>query len=134
VGGPVIGQRPTAAEATAAILQRAAQVGLPLMIPGAWERRVQGQAAVAANAAGPATSGAHAATYGDRQRREYEREGGGAPGARVAAGQRTILARLRRLSQSLIRPAAPDQASSGRAASGRSGVLDPTSRRMTLER
>jgi hypothetical protein len=84
-----------AAEDTVAILQRAVHEGVPAMIPGAWERRVGRPTAPPTNVT-PELVASHArtATDGDRERLEYEREGGGAPSERMAGRQRSIFARL----------------------------------------
>jgi hypothetical protein len=70
----------THAEDTAAILQEAARAGLTVMIPGALESRVGRPATrpaiVTAASVVPDT---RMVVMGDRQRLEYEREGGGAP-------------------------------------------------------
>jgi hypothetical protein len=87
--------RTTQAEDTAAILQRAAHGGLPVLIPGALEKR-------AGRSTGPATAPtvqsvllhAPAAAVDDRERLEHEREGGGAPSARMGRRHGTILAKL----------------------------------------
>jgi hypothetical protein len=73
----------THAEDTAAILQQAAHGGLPVLIPGALERRV-GRPTVqpASAAADPVTPHAPATAVFDRDRLEHEREGGGAPSQR----------------------------------------------------
>ncbi len=80
--------RSTPAENTAAIIQRAAHGGWPpLIIPGAWEPRV-GDPAIrpAYTTVVPMTSYAHSAVTCDRERLEYEREGGGAPRERRLHG------------------------------------------------
>jgi hypothetical protein len=69
--------------------------GLPVLIPGAWERRVGRPPTRPANTtAEPATPHNRAATVGDRERLEHEREGGGAPSERTGGQHRTILARV----------------------------------------
>lgn len=86
----------TPAENTAAILQEAAHGGWPVMIPGALEPR-GGQPAIRPShvTAASATSHAHPAVMDDRERLEYEREGGGAPRERRRpGGHQTVLARL----------------------------------------
>ncbi len=80
-----------AAEDTAATLQQAARDGVPVMIPGAFEIRV-GRPTNATS--GRATSHVRPPALGDRERLEREREGGGAPSARIAGRHRTLLARL----------------------------------------
>jgi hypothetical protein len=80
VGAAMMSRRPTAAEETAAIVQEAAHGGAPLMIPGALEPRVVRLAAQAATVtAASGTSHTYRVAMGDRERLEYEREGGGAP-------------------------------------------------------
>ena len=87
--------RSTRPEDTAATLQRAAQGGLPVMIPGALEKRVGRPTARLANAtAEAATPQAAADVVHDRGRLEHEREGGGAPSERTGMRHRTILTRL----------------------------------------
>jgi hypothetical protein len=84
--------RSTRSSSTAAILQHAAHGGLPVLIPGALEVRVGGSTArPAIDTAESVTRPALAADAEDRERREHERAGGGAPSER---GHRTILARL----------------------------------------
>ena len=88
--------RSTPAENTAAILQEAAHGGRPVMIPGALEPRVR-QPGIRPSTvtAASVTSDVHAAAIGDRQRLQYEREGGGAPSERRPPGRyKTALARL----------------------------------------
>jgi len=84
--------RSTRSAGTAAILQQAAQAGLPVLIPGALEVRA-GRSTVrpAIDTLESVTRPALAVDGDERARREHEREGGGAPGER---GHRTILARL----------------------------------------
>ena len=87
--------RSTRPEDTAATLQRAAQGGLPVLIPGALERRVGRPTVRPANAAAEAvTPHAAAAAVNDRERLEHEREGGGAPSERTGMRHRTFLTRL----------------------------------------
>lgn len=88
--------RSTPAESTAAILQEAAHGGWTVMIPGALEPRVAHGALRPANVtAASVTSDAHTAVMNDRERLEYEREGGGAPSERRPSGRYpTALARL----------------------------------------
>ena len=84
--------RSTRAAGTAAILQRAAQGGLPVLIPGALEVRVvrpTARPAIAESVTPPP-----AADGDNRERLEHEREGGGAPSERTGMGHRTILGRL----------------------------------------
>jgi hypothetical protein len=89
--------RSTPAEHTAAILQEAAHGGRPVMIPGALEPRARQPAIRPSNVtAASVTSDVHTAAIGDRQRLQYEREGGGAPSERRPPGRyQTALARLR---------------------------------------
>lgn len=84
-----------AAEDTAAMLQQAAHGGVPVLIPGAFERRSRHPATRPTDT--PADSaGFHARTavVGERERLQYEREGGGAPRERTPGRHRTMLARL----------------------------------------
>jgi hypothetical protein len=82
-------------EDTAATLQRAAQGGLPVLIPGALEKRVGRPTARPPNATAEAvTPHAAAAAVDDRERLEHEREGGGAPSERTGMRHRTFLTRL----------------------------------------
>jgi len=81
-------RRGSAADNTAAVVQQAAQGGWSLMIPGAFERRVGGPV----TAALPAHE--HATVMGERERLDYEREGGGAESERrPPGGYRAALAR-----------------------------------------
>ena len=86
----------TPAEHTAAILQEAAQGGTPVMIPGAFEPRIVHPDVRLANVTAVSlTSDVPDAVMDDRQRLEYEREGGGAASQRRTPGRRqTPLARL----------------------------------------
>jgi hypothetical protein len=92
----------TPAEDTVALILLAAQGGLPVMNPGAFERR-PGRPAVRPTSAAAAaeTPHAHAAASG-RAQLEREREGGGAPSERRTGRHRTIFARLWR---GVFRPA-----------------------------
>jgi len=87
--------RPTPAENTAAILQRAAHAGLTVMIPGTLEPRVGRPViratTVTAESLTPAPRTDHVR---DRERLEHEREGGGAPRERMAGRHEHALARL----------------------------------------
>jgi hypothetical protein len=87
---------PTPAENTAAIVQQAAHGGWSLMIPGAFEPRVGHPATRPANVpAAAVTSHARPTVMGERERLEYEREGGGSPRERRPPGRHhTALARL----------------------------------------
>ena len=90
-------EQPTGAEHTTAILQRAERSGVPVLIPGALERRDGPPLArAAAVVADPATAPPPAELH-DRAQLEREREGGGAPGNRAGGGHTGLLARLRRM-------------------------------------
>ena len=92
----------TPAEDTVARLQQAAQKGLPVLIPGAFEMRAGRPVVRPTSAAAAAeTPHAHAAASG-RAQLEREREGGGAPSERRTGRHRTIFARLWR---GVFRPA-----------------------------
>ncbi|PYR51242.1 MAG: hypothetical protein DMF89_06545 [Acidobacteria bacterium] len=94
MGGTMSARHTTPAEDTVALLQRAAQSGLPVLIPGAFEMRAGRPAVRPASAAAAAeTPHAHAAAS-SRAQLEREREGGGAPSERRAGRHRTIFARL----------------------------------------
>ena len=87
--------RSTRAADTAAILQRAAHGGLPVLIPGALEMRAGRPTAPSASTSSESvTPHASAAAGDDRERLEHEREGGGAPSERTGRRHRTIRARL----------------------------------------
>ena len=87
--------RSTRPEDTTATLQRAAQGGLPVLIPGALERRVGRPIVRSVNATPEAvTPHAAAAAVDDRERLEHEREGGGAPSERTGMRHRSFLTRL----------------------------------------
>ena len=85
----------TQIEATVALLQEAQRNGLPVPIPGAFEMRASAPAA-------PLSQGidvrlpahAPAGADSDRERLEYEREGGGAPSQRAGRRRGTFSARL----------------------------------------
>jgi hypothetical protein len=80
MGGTVMS---THAEDTAALLQQAADGGVPVLIPGAREMRAGHPTACPTVAApDPATPSAPVAAVVDRDRLEHEREGGGAPSQR----------------------------------------------------
>ncbi len=85
----------TQAEDTVALLQRAAQSGLPVLIPGAFEMRAGRPAVRPAGAAAAAETPRAQAAASSRPQLEREREGGGAPGERRAGRHRSIFARLR---------------------------------------
>jgi hypothetical protein len=82
------------AEETAAILLQAERSGAPVLIPGAFERRVSGPAAPRQCSDLPATDHADTAAVSDRARLEHELEGGGAPSEPAARQSGTIGARL----------------------------------------
>ena len=86
--------RSTRPEDTTATLQRAAQGGVPVLIPGALEIRVRRPAALRGAAPAAVTLHAAAAAVHDRERLEHEREGGGAPSERTGMRHRSFLARL----------------------------------------
>lgn len=73
--------RSTAAEVTAAILQRAANGGVPVMIPGAWERRVGRPTVLRPTGVTVESITSHTRTVTDGDRE-------------LAAPQRTFFARL----------------------------------------
>jgi hypothetical protein len=91
--------RPSAAEVTAGAILTAIQMGEPLCIPGALDVRVgrpasrtSGATERAASAERPASEAPDAAP--DLERREHEREGGGAPSERGAAKHESLFERL----------------------------------------
>jgi hypothetical protein len=90
---------PTPAEKTAAIVSIAVQTGASLCIPGAREMRVGGPAArrTAAATGGAPPADADTGTASQRERREYEIAGGGAPGERSITRRATVIERLCRL-------------------------------------
>jgi hypothetical protein len=90
---------PTQADDTAATLQDAARLGVPVMIPGAYARRAAPSAAAPSSHAVPVFAPPVAAS--DRTRLEYARQGGGAPSERTSAQRRTLLAKLW---QTVLRP------------------------------
>jgi hypothetical protein len=96
---------PTPAEATAAVVLRAVQTGVPLCIPGAIDVRV-GQPASRPAASLGVTRAAEkdARTAPDLERREYERAGGGAPSERGVTRHANVIDRLCQL---LRRPTGP---------------------------
>jgi hypothetical protein len=90
--------RPSAAEVTAGTILTAIQMGEPLCIPGALDVRVGRPGSRTSDATGraaPAERPARAAP--DLERREHEREGGGAPSERGAAKHESLFGRLWRL-------------------------------------
>ncbi len=92
----------TPAEDTVARLQQAAQSGLPVLIPGAFEMRAGRPAVRPTSAAAAAETPRAQAAASSRPQLEREREGGGAPSERRAGRHRTIFARLWR---GVFRPA-----------------------------
>ena len=73
----------THAEDTVALLQQAADRGVPVLIPGALEMRASRPTARPTTVApDPAAAPPPAAAVFDRDRLEHEREGGGAPSQR----------------------------------------------------
>ena len=99
----------TQAEDTVALLQRAAQSGLPVLIPGAFEMRAGRPAVRPAGAAAAAETPRAQAAGSGRARLERELEGGGAPSERRPGRHRSIFARLWR---GVFRPAGLPLASS----------------------
>jgi hypothetical protein len=94
MGGTVNSVPRTPAEQTAVFLQQAAQSGAPVSIPGAREARAGLPPARPTDATElPVTHHGQTPGMSDRERLEYEREGGGAPSER-GGGRATILARL----------------------------------------
>jgi hypothetical protein len=81
------------AERTVAELQRGLAAGVPVSIPGAWERRVDVTDTVDGETADPAPRMPEAPAGLGRERLEREREGGGAPSTRPNR-RVSILARL----------------------------------------
>jgi hypothetical protein len=95
LGGAVTSRRLTPAEETAAILQEAAHGGMAVMIPGALEPRGGRPDIRPANVTtASVTSHTQRAVMGDRERFEYEREGGGAPRERPSGRRETMWAQL----------------------------------------
>jgi hypothetical protein len=87
--------RPTAAEVTAGTILTAIQVGEPLCIPGALDVRVGRPASRTPDATGRAAPAVRPpGAVPDLERREHEREGGGAPSERGAANHASIFERL----------------------------------------
>ena len=83
------------AEETAAFLLQGERSGLPVMIPGAFEKHASTSAGppVPGNGKQP-TDHAYVVAVSDRERLVYEREGGGAPSERTGGHAGTILERL----------------------------------------
>jgi hypothetical protein len=81
--------RSTPSEETVARLQRAGNAAVPVLIPGAFEKRT-GQTVVPAVTvvAVPVLPQTRSGTPADRGRLEHEREGGGAPSQRKIVGRR----------------------------------------------
>jgi hypothetical protein len=87
--------RPTPAEVTASTILTAIQMGEPLCIPGALDVRVGRPAGPTSEAIGRAASAERPASEApDLERREHEREGGGAPSERGAAKHENLFERL----------------------------------------
>lgn len=91
--------RPTAAEATVAIVLSAAQTGASLCIPGAREVRVAHAASVtpAADKSAPPVAAVVRLAPDDAEQREYARAGGGAPSERAVNRRVGVIERLCRL-------------------------------------
>jgi hypothetical protein len=94
MGNTVTPSRPTQAEDTSTRLQAGVRNGLPVMIPGAWERRARRPIVQAADPGGVWAASPAAAPAGDRERLERAREGGGALSERPVIQPKTILARM----------------------------------------
>src|SRR5579863_7437694 len=76
---------PTPAEVTASIILTAARMGVPLCIPGALDVRVERPARRTPDAGERAVAAERPMNAArDPERREHEREGGGAPSERAA--------------------------------------------------
>src|SRR5207302_62024 len=94
MGGAVKAVSRTPAEYTVLLLQQA-HSSSPVMIPGAWDVRAVRPAAPPIDGAEPATTPhAQPAVVFNRERREREREGGGAPSERARGHRASVLARL----------------------------------------
>jgi len=113
--------RLSSAEVTAAVVSKAARTGAPLCIPGALDVRVGRSARgtpgaiVGNNAADVANSAT--GTASDRERREYQLAGGGAPGERGTTRRASAIERLCQLLR--WRPGRrPDTPSDGSAPTG----------------
>jgi hypothetical protein len=88
-------RHPTPAEVTASIILTAAQTGVPLSIPGALDVRVGRPARRAPRAdERPAAPERQMNAAPDLERREHEREGGGAPSERDADQHDNLFERL----------------------------------------
>jgi hypothetical protein len=96
MGGAVTSPGPTQAEQTTTRLQEGVRIGLPVMIPGAWEIRTPRPNIPTADTGQRAAVASKAAAADDRGRLERELEGGGAPSERTGRPLTTILARVRR--------------------------------------
>jgi hypothetical protein len=94
MGGTMTAHHSTPAEDTVARLQQASQSGLPVLIPGAFERRAGRQAVRPTSAAAVAETPHALAAGSSRAQFEREREGGGAPTERRIGRHRTLFARL----------------------------------------
>jgi hypothetical protein len=93
MGGTMSVRQSTPAEDTVARLQQAAQTGLPVLVPGAFEVRAGRPAVRPASAAAAARTPVAHAAGSSRAQLEREREGGGAPSERRTGRHRTIVAR-----------------------------------------
>ncbi len=101
MGRTVNGVR-SAAEETALFLDQAERSGLPVLIPGAFEKRAAGAASQLPSRSDVVIDQAHRAVASGREHLEREREGGGAPSARAGRRAGTFADRLW---QSLLHPA-----------------------------
>jgi hypothetical protein len=87
--------RPTAAEVTAGTILTAIQLGEPLCIPGALDVRVGRPASRTPDeSVRAAPTGRPPGAAPDLERREHEREGGGAPSERDTAKHASLFERL----------------------------------------
>jgi len=85
----------TPAESTVLFLQRAAHSGSPVLIPGGWDvRPVRPTSQLIDDAETRTTPIAQTVVVSDRETREREREGGGAPGERARSHRASFLVRL----------------------------------------
>ncbi len=94
--------RQSPAEETAGFLVQAGRTGRPVLIPGTFEKRAGGTSAELRSPPDVVTDHARSPAASDLERLEYEREGGGAPSARVGRRQGTLWTRLW---HSLLHPA-----------------------------
>lgn len=76
----------TNAEDSAALFQEAARGGLPVMIPGAFEKGAWRRSVPAVTGVAESLASRRPAAANDRGRLEHEREGGGAPSQRKPQG------------------------------------------------